>query len=499
MKNIIKNNLAYKAVILTVFLLFTTCDKSIDIYRGNEEAYQTSNATFAYIINEQGKKSSSFVEFRNEGTTNVYVALSKGVESEVTASLKYDESALEAYNQSQQTDYEAFPQELIEFTGATQIAKEKLKSNKVSIQLKTSDALDSQKTYVIPLSFELTSNNIKRSETNANYFIFVKDLSKIPDPAKVPDPDKYPAGIKIISCPEINDTNPLLNLQFKLKNSGKPLFDMVVLFADNMAYCPENGRVHALVNGNVSYVINNYKKYIKPLKDQGIKVILGLLSPYISEFTDETAKSSAQELKTICDAYHLDGVLFDDEYEESHPTKGFVSPSTAAAARFMYETKQAMPDRLVLAYALTSTYPGNILVDGHKAGDYVDYGICDYGLGDDLSSSYPGMPKSNMCLYSQEFARNNLPNEYALKTNLRDEGYGSNFIFAMGPDGRSLSWNSQIKQLQLTARALFDDELEIYGKDGAKLIGNQIYNKQYYYRMDWPTQPPNAECSPWED
>ncbi len=99
--------------------------------------YQVSDASFAYLINEEGKKNSSLVEFRKEGTTNVYVALSKGAESEVTGTLKYNESALEAYNSEHETNYKAFPENLVEFNGALQIAKGTLKSKKISIRLKT--------------------------------------------------------------------------------------------------------------------------------------------------------------------------------------------------------------------------------------------------------------------------------------------------------------------------------------------------------------------------
>lgn len=44
------------------------------------------------------------------------------------------------------------------------------------------------------------------------------------------------ANIKLFSFTEVNDTNPLNNLNFTLKNSGKPLVDMVVLFSANINY-----------------------------------------------------------------------------------------------------------------------------------------------------------------------------------------------------------------------------------------------------------------------
>ena len=57
-----------------------------------------------------------------------------------------------------------------------------------------------------------------------------------------------------------------------------------------------------------------------------------------------------------------------------------------------YETKQAMPERLVMTYVygLTPKLPA---VEGQTSGTFVDYALHDYKVGYDLSTNYPGMPR----------------------------------------------------------------------------------------------------------
>lgn len=260
---------------------------------------------------------------------------------------------------------------------------------------------------------------------------------------------------------EINDTNPLNNLCFTLKESGKPLVDILILFSANINYNNETGKVYVYNNPNVQHLLDNREKYLKPLQDRGMKVVLGLLGNHdragVSNLADETAKVFAQELKVICDSYQLDGIFVDDEYSayQNPVPVGFVSPSSAAASRLCYEAKQAMPDRLVCAYAYgsTSSLPD---IDGHQSGEFVDYGIHDYGGSSDLSSNYPAMPKSGMALYSQEFNRGYWTADSNLE-NMRNDGYGSHMIFAMDPFRNN--FDRQKQAMESIADKLFDDEL----------------------------------------
>ncbi|MDR2480716.1 MAG: hypothetical protein LBD07_00280 [Spirochaetaceae bacterium] len=93
---------------------------------------------------------------------------------------------------------------------------------------------------------------------------------------------------------EVNNDDPRVALGYAFENTGIQFFDYVVLFAANLRNrdckaeleagetghdCTKRG-VHLHYNGNLSHILENRDKYIKPLQDSGIKVLLGLLGDW---------------------------------------------------------------------------------------------------------------------------------------------------------------------------------------------------------------------------
>jgi len=283
-------------------------------------------------------------------------------------------------------------------------------------------------------------------------------------------------GIKIVSCVEVNDANPLSNLSLKLKDSGKQLVDIVILFSSNINCDPSTGEVIVTHNKNVSHLLENRDKYIKPLQDKGIQVVLSILGNHdhsgVANLSDTTAKTFAQHIKQVCDTYQLDGVFFDDEYSayKTPAPAGFVTPSNKAAARLVYETKQAMPDKLnmVYVYSRTADFGVNHAISDADAGEYIDYALHDYGQSFDLTTRYPALPKGKWGMSSAEYVLGIIPSNSALET-LRKDGYGAHMIFAFDP--YHVKFNpTQKPALQDLARILFDEELvideqHVYKKD----------------------------------
>jgi hypothetical protein len=127
---------------------------------------------------------------------------------------------------------------------------------------------------------------------------------------------------------EVNDENPL-NAGSYILDDGTLLFDHVILFAANIRSrdcaddpaanggCTETG-VHVHFNENVKYILDNRTKYIKPLQDKGIKVLLGLLGDHdgigFSTMNDEELDTFMADMAEDVNAYELDGVDFDDEW-----------------------------------------------------------------------------------------------------------------------------------------------------------------------------------------
>lgn len=457
-----------KTILALVFIslgLLSSCEDSLKLGQLDETNFETPEQAIGYLMDGNGKNNMSLVEFRQEGELDIYLALTNTADQNATVEIKYDSKVFEDYNAEHNTNFELLPEGLVTFEGDLEIAKGSKKSEKILVKFITDEALDSDKTYVIPVSTELKSGNIKLAEEQSNFLILVKDFSEIPTADKS-------TGIKIISCMEVNDTNPLNNLSFTLKSNNKPLIDQVILFSSNINYNNETGKVYVLHNPNVTHILNNRDKYIKPLQDRGIKVILSILGNHdrsgVANLADETARAFAQELKAVCDAYNLDGIFFDDEYSsyQNPPPPGFVAPSFRVASRLVYETKMAMPDKIVSVYAYSYTRQ-LISIDGKQPGEYIDYGIHDYGGSINLAGWYPGLSKDGMALYSQEFNRGYFTSRYNLQ-NLRNNGYGAHMIFAMDPF-RS-NYSRQRTAMQMIAEELFDDEL---------VVDNN------FYRKDW--------------
>ena len=309
-----------KTLIVLAFVslgLLSACEDSLEIGKVDESNYEISEHNIGYLMDGNGKNDMSLVEFRTEGELDIYMALTNTANENATVSVKYDSKVFEDYNAEHNTNFELLPQGLVTFEGDIEIKKGSKKSEKMLVKFITDQALDASKTYVIPVSTELKSGSIKLAEKESKFMILVKDFSKYPSPAKS-------TGIEIISCMEINDTNPLNNLAFTLKGSNKPFIDQVILFSANINYDLETGKVYVLQNRNIEHLLSNRDKYIKPLQDRGIKVVLGILGNHdrsgVANLGDESARAFAQELKAICDAYDLDGIFFDDEYSDYNYT-----------------------------------------------------------------------------------------------------------------------------------------------------------------------------------
>ena len=469
LKSIQQQLAVYGMQLLMILTLFSACkDQAIKLSPLDESGYEVDNAPSVSILGEDGKTQSSILEFRTLGSYEVSVQLNRPAALNITGNIVYDENLLKEYNDQNGTNYQAYPKELITFSedGKVDIKQNEKTSSSLSVSVKPNPASTGDETYVIPLNSTVTSEK----PTYSTFMLFVKDLTNIPSTDK-------PNGLKVISCMEVNDTNPLNNLAFTLKNSGKPLVDEVILFSSNINYNETTGKVYLMHNPNVTHLLQNKEKYLKPLRDKGIKVILSVLGNHdragVANLSEQAAKEFARELKATCLAYDLDGVFFDDEYSAyQYPVPpGFVSPSNQASARLVYETKQAMPDKktMVYVYGRTDYFGGSSALPGIPAGQYVDYALHDYLQSYALTNNYPELAKTGWFLSSGEYARNYYPSPSAL-IDIKTGGYGGTMIFSLDPT-RSNYTLRQLPALRNLAQYMFDDELVV---DDTKI-----------YRKDW--------------
>ena len=333
-------------------------------------------------------------------------------------------------------------------------------------------------TYVIPVRAEVVSGELKMKSEDAEYLIF---LNVVENPG---DCDKGEDAVKVFCVMETNDVNPLNLLAFTLKDSGKYLFDAIVLFSDNIILDETTGTVHALVNDNIKYILNNREKYLTPLQERGMKVILAI-TPYhthagVANLKPATADAFAKELKIICDTYELDGVFFDDEYTAlvSPPPTGFYAENTAeAAADLMFRVKRMMPDRWVVAYQLGAIW--DLSGEGCEfeaddktwlPGDYIDYVMVDYSESAWASlAQFPGLPASRFGLHSFDFnSYTPLWPSVGRLEQVRDT-YKTLFLYGLNPYHRSGSFDTtpvgssekmtQVQALERVTSTLYGEEM----------------------------------------
>ena len=117
----------------------------------------------------------------------------------------------------------------------------------------------------------------------------------------------------------MNDTNPLNALEYVLED-GQLFFDAVVLFSGNIRWDTQSGKPYMHYNDNVTALLKDKDKYIQPLRDRGIKVLMGVLGDHDGSgpgnLTEKGAEVFAEHLAEMCVEYGLDGICMDDEYSE---------------------------------------------------------------------------------------------------------------------------------------------------------------------------------------
>jgi hypothetical protein len=137
------------------------------------------------------------------------------------------------------------------------------------------------------------------------------------------------AKVKTAVYVEVNDHNPL-NAGSYILEDGTYLFDYVILFAANIRNRDSaTGSPYVHLNENVQYLLNNRTKYIVPLQQKGIKVLLGLLGDHdgvtFSSMNDAHIEAFVTDVKRVVDQYQLDGVDFDDEWGSKEDWDGWTN------------------------------------------------------------------------------------------------------------------------------------------------------------------------------
>lgn len=452
--------------ILIAFLvlgsLFTSCADDIIINNVDEADYNNVVDIYGSLRDATSMKTTNVIDALDDVyNTEICFNLPRVPKAGVDVEVLYDESYVKKYNKEHNTSFIALPRDLysIQNGGKITVAPNQKMSYTLDLTIKLPEAVASSQTYLLPLMAKAQSDNPQVLSENArlNYIIKTMPIEEGSTPGVNLKNTAFKGedAVKNFLFFEVNDTNPLNALLFRLED-GAYLFDYVVLFAANINYNAELGEVYVSCNPNVQFLLDHNEEFLQPLRKHGIKVILGLLGNHdasgLAQLSEIGAKQFASKVAALCDAYDLDGVNFDDEYSGAPDVRNplFTYVSRFAAGRLMYETKKLMPDKAVTVFDWGAMY-GCEEVNGVPAGEWIDIVVANYG-----SAAHPlkGMTLKNCSGMSTEFQRYGSIGVNQARS-VKQNGYGYAMQFALWAYGNAFNTN-QITSLNNLSIGLYD-------------------------------------------
>lgn len=408
----------------------------------DETPFQTIYETNGFLLDQQSNLSVvTIAPTGHEYTATLAFGLTRSLEGSLSAEASIDKQWLDSYNTANESRYVLYPEALVSFAdgGTFTVDAENPLRATLDMTISPCDTLRAGVTYAIPVAVAAEGVSLKENASHCLYLIN-GDTEVAENNSDCFKGEDRPKAFLFF---EVNGTNPLNALSFKLEN-GKLLWDAVVLFAANINWDAAAGRAYVNCNPNVQFLLDNNETYLQPLRRRGIKVLLGLLGNHdqagLAQLSDAGARDFAAEVAQYVYAYNLDGVNYDDEYSTSPDLSNpyFTTRSSQAAARLCYETKQLMPDKLVTVFDYGYMY-GTDEIDGVDADEWIDVVVANYG-----GSSRPigdmSYAKCSGCSIEFNLGISSLSSYTA--ENLLSNGFGWFMGFALAPENFSSSYSA---------------------------------------------------------
>ncbi|MCM3780899.1 endo-beta-N-acetylglucosaminidase H [Microbacterium hydrocarbonoxydans] len=158
---------------------------------------------------------------------------------------------------------------------------------------------------------------------------------------------------------EVN-SNDLANVaDYQLADSGAPAVDLAMIFAANINYDGEKAYLH--FNERVTETLQDAENQIRPLQEQGTKVLLSVLgnhqgAGFANFSTYAEADAFAAQLADAVTTYGLDGIDFDDEWSQ-YGANGTPQPNAQSFGWVASALRDRLgPDKLITLYAIGPSY-----------------------------------------------------------------------------------------------------------------------------------------------
>ncbi|MDR0938443.1 MAG: DUF1735 domain-containing protein [Mediterranea sp.] len=355
---------------LMASLSLSACSDDINVNVFDKDPNEGATESIAFLTHKGLPNTSADVDLRESDLTRfICLNLTQGTATSTTAQVEIvsDANLVASYNMANGTNYKEYPVERVslENDGVLTVEPWRTASEPLGVTFDEEAGGTPIGQYVLPIRVKGDGTGMLPDKRLLWFRISVDKVRTI-----------APRDVQPVACVQVNGTNPLNAGLYTLRGSGEPFFSQVTLFSANINWDARQKKAIVTFNENLTPLLENRNKYIKPLQDKGIKVTLGLLGNRdgvcFRNYTQQGALDFAKEIKAVIEAFGLDGVFMDEEYM-NYGSNGLPTANSTSWGYLCYYLKQLMPNKLVTVYTydINSDFKGTTL--GEPTGSFVDY------------------------------------------------------------------------------------------------------------------------------
>ncbi|MBZ6113540.1 MULTISPECIES: endo-beta-N-acetylglucosaminidase H [Streptomyces] len=269
------------------------------------------------------------------------------------------------------------------------------------------------------------------------------DAEAAPAPAAAAAKD----GPTSVAYVEVNN-HSMRNVGKYTLADGDNVFDVAVIFAANINYDTNSKSAYLHFNENVQRVLDNADTEIRPLQEQGIKVVLSVLGNHegagFANFpSQEAASAFAKEMSDTVAEYGLDGIDFDDEYAD-YGNNGTGQPNDSSFVHLVTALRANLPDKIISLYNIGPA-ASRLSYGGVDASGKFDYAWNPYYGTWQVPGI--GLPKSQLSPAAVEIGRTSQSTVGSLAGRTVSEGYGVFLTYNLDGNDRSADVSAFTREL----------------------------------------------------
>jgi len=233
---------------------------------------------------------------------------------------------------------------------------------------------------------------------------------------------------------EVNDANFRNCSCYSLTSNGERLFDIAIIFAANINFNVSERRAYLYFNPNVDRVLSNLDTYVRPVQNQGTKVLLSILgnhegAGFCNFETVEAARDFAGQLADAVARYGLDGIDFDDEYAD-YGNNGTTQPNPYSFLYLLRELRALLPPEKIISFYYYGPAASRLTYQDLVAGDFLNYSW-NAIYGSYSAPNVPNMTRSQLGPAAVNVQQTGESTASNLARRTIDDGYGIFLCYAL--------------------------------------------------------------------